>query len=191
MPMSSDLLNGYPTKTDPHPKGRPRGKVFGYNGYPGAKKKALAEPASEDATPAEQVRLVETAVRNTEKAIRRRRIIRFLGIFGVPHPTTIPGQKGVYSRWLKEQGDERFRFADIDAMCRHLMENYSDDEKDAKWHEFVEETEVEVDAAEDEAQEMYGRIQEASTPAPPRILDTKELPVGESFNPDSFIPDPH
>ncbi len=132
-------------------------------------------------------------MRNTEKAIRKRRIIRFLEIFGVPHPTTIPGQKGVYSRWLKEKGDERFRFADIDQMCRHLMENYSDDEKDAKWHEFVEETEVEVNAAEDEAEQMYDRIQEASTPAPapPRILDTSELPAGESFNPNSFIPDPH
>lgn len=191
MPISSDKLNGYPTERDPHPKGLSRGKIFGYNGYPRAKKKALAEPVSEDAIPAEQIRLVETAVRNTEKMIRKRRIIRFLEIFGVPHPTTIPGQKGLYSRWLKEKGDERFRFPDIDAMCRHLMENYSDDEKDAKWHEFVEETEVEVDAAEDEAKEMYGRVQETTTPTPGRILDTKELPVGELFNPDSFVPDPH
>ena len=189
MPISSDLLNGYPTKTDPNPKGRPKGRTFGYNGYPGAKKKAVAEPASEDVTPAEQVRLVETAVRNTEKQIRKRRIIRFLGIYGVPHPAPVPGQKGLYSRYLKERGDEKFRFANIDLMCQHLLENYSDDEKDAQWHEFMEETRPEVEAAEAEAQELYARIQEATDRTPARILDTRELPVAETFSENSVVRD--
>ena len=194
-PISSDKLNGYPTERDPHPKGVPRGKIFGYNGYPKTKGTPRAAAPTEDATPAEQVRLVETAVRNREKQIRRRRIIRFLEIFEVPHPSAIPGQKGLYSRWLKEQGDERYRFTDIDQMCRHLMENYSDDEKDAKWHVFMEETQPEVEAAEAEAQELYARIHEAEErpkePTPARILNTRELPVGESFNPNSVVPDPH
>lgn len=195
MPISSDRLNGYPTKTDPHPTGRSTGRIFGQNGYPQEKKNSRVEAVSEDATPAEQVRLVQTAARNTEKQIRRRRIIRFLEIYEVPPPAAIPGQKGLYSRWLKEKGDEKFRFANIDLMCQHLMENYSDDEKDAKWHSFMEETRPEVEAAEAEAQEMYARIHEAEESpkerAPLRVLNTRELPVGESFSPNSVVPDPH
>lgn len=196
MPISSDRLNGYPTERDPHPaKGLSSGKIFGHNGYPQEKKNSPGEAVSEDAAPAEQIRLVQTAVRNTEKQIRRRRIIRFLDIFEVPPPAAVPGQKGLFSRWLKEQGDEKYRFPDIDAMCRHLMENYSDDEKDAKWHQFMEETQPEVEAAETEAQELYARIQEAEespkAPLRPRIMDTSELPAGESFTPNSVVPDPH
>lgn len=195
MPISSDMLNGYPTKTDPNPVGR-GGKIFGHNGYPQEKKKPRpdAPPESTDTTPAEQRRLVETAVRNTEKQIRKRRIVQFLEIYEVPPPQAIPGQKGLYSRWLKDQGDSKHRFPDIEAMCKHLVENYSDDEKDAKWHAFMEETQPEVEAAEAEAQQMYERIQAAEVDndrTPPKILSTSELPVGEGFTPTSTVPDPH
>jgi hypothetical protein len=187
MPISSDGLNGYPTKRDPHPDHK-KGTITGINGYP--QQRAARAEKKEAGIPADQKRRVERAAKQKEKQVRARRAKAILEIFEVPEPTTIPGQSGLYSRWMKDQGDKRTRFKDLEAFCVHLLENYSDDEKDQKYNEFVAQTEPELDAAEEEAEQMYDAIEAAENRQPPKILSTSELPL-ETFTPDSSLPDAH
>lgn len=174
MSLSSNRLNGHPTKQDPTPYKRAKVLRRG-NGYP-AQRQAEHQSAS---TPAEQQRRVNLAAANQERAIQAKRNKKLLQIYGVPEPVRVPGENGLFSRWLHERNDKRTRFKNLAAFCLYILEKYGDEAKDTEWRRFLGSVEPEPDQAEAAAEETLVAITAVETQQP-RILATRDLP-SETF----------
>jgi hypothetical protein len=180
MSLSSDKLNGHPGAADPRPGIRSRRTLVG-NGWPAARK-AQQRKQHEAGTPADQRRRVDLAATNRERAIRVQRNEKLLEVYGIPAPVKVPGEKGLFSRWLKEKGDKKFKFDSLAKFCLHIIENHGDDEKDAAWRAYLAAAEPIEDAEEEQARlsaEAIGNVERQSTSVP--VLGSHEL-IGEQFS---------
>ena len=171
MSLSSNKLTGHPTEQDPTPY--KRAKVFRTgNGYPAQRDGKQHKVAS---TPAEQQRRVNLSAANQQRAIQAKRNRKILEIYGVPEPIRVPGENGLFSRWLHERADKRTRFKNLATFCLYILENYGDEGKDAEWRAFLASVEPEPDQAEAAAEETLVAITAVETQQP-RILSNRELP---------------
>lgn len=179
MSLSSDKLNGHPSQADPKPGIRSRRALVG-NGWPAARQAQARK--REAGTPAEQTRRVELAARNRERAITKLRNEKLLEIYDIPAPVKVPGERKLFSRWLKEKQDKKFRFDNVAQFCLHIMQNYGDDDKDTEWREYLAAAEPMEDAEEERARlalEAITNIELQTTSVP--ALATSELPA-ETFD---------
>lgn len=179
MSLSSDRLNGHPNVKDPNP-GKRAEITRAQNGWPSARR--AAEKKAKAGTPAEQKRRVDLAAKNRQRAIMKQRNLKMLEIYGIPEPLTVPGEKKLFSRWLKEKKDRRTRFENLAEFCLYIMKNYGDEEKDDQWRAFLAAADPEGDAEEKAAEETQAALtaidtQTTSVPA----LDASELPA-ETFH---------
>ena len=171
MSLSSNKLTGHPTEQDPTPY--KRAKVFRKgNGYPAQHD---GRPHRVASTPAEQRRRVDLAAANVARAIQAKRNRKLLEIYGVPEPVRVPGEDGLFSRWLHERDDKRTRFKNLATFCLYILENYGDEAKDHEWRLFLGSVEPEPDQAEAGAEATQEAITAVETQQP-RILGTRELP---------------
>lgn len=180
MSLSSDKLNGHPTERDPEPDKRGR-VIRNQTGWPAARK--AQQRKREAGTPTEQKRRVELAARNRERAIQRTRNLKMLEIYDIPQPVKVPGDKRLFSRWLKEKKDKKVRFENLAQFCLYVLENYGDDEKDEQWRGYLAAADPQGDAEEQRAEETQAVLtaidtQGASVPA----LASDEIP-SETFAP--------
>ncbi len=179
MSLSSDHLNGHPNAKDPNP-GKRGAIIRAQNGWPAARR--AQERKRQAGTPAEQKRRVELAAKNRARAIQKQRNVKMLEIYGIPEPLTVPGEKKLFSRWLKDKKDRRTRFENLADFCLYVMKNYGDEEKDDQWRAFLAAADPQGDAEEKVAEETLAALtaidrQNVSVPA----LDASELPA-ETFH---------
>ncbi len=177
MSLSSDKLNGHPSTIDPTP-GKRSARIRAVNGYP-SRRKALAQKQAAG-TPAEQARRIDLAAKNRERAIQRQRNLKLLEIYGIPEPVKVPGEKGLFSRWLKEKKDRKVKFDNLAAFCLHVLKNYGDEEKDERWRAFLAAADPQGDAEEERARETLESISRIETQESVPALATADLPA-ESF----------
>ena len=174
MPLSSDRLNGHPTSKDPDPKKRAAIRR-GFNGYPQARAKQAEKKAL--GPPADQIRRIEQAAAAKERSIKKLRTERFLEIYEIPMPTKAPGKKTLFSRWLKEQGDKKFNFPDLDTFVAYVQEHHGTAEKDANYQVYLDEAEPNEEAEETLARETQEALDRVDTQKESRpLLPTNELP---------------
>ena len=174
MSLSSNKLNGHPTKEDPNPAARARRFRTG-NDWPAAR--AGRAKKMVDGTPAEQKRRVQLAAANRQRAINAIQNKKLLEIYAVPEPVKVPGEKVLYSRWLRERGDKRTRFANMAAFCLHILENYGDDEKEEQWRHYQGEVDPTGDTEEECAEatlQAITNLERQSVSAP--VVGTSDLP---------------
>lgn len=179
MSLSSDKLNGHPNPNDPRP-GKRGAVMRSVNGWPGARRAAAKK--QEAGTPAEQKRRVELAAKNRERAVIRQRNLKLLEIYEIPEAVKVPGEGKLFSRWLKDKGDKKFRFDNLAQFCLHVMQNYGDDEKDQQWRDFLAAADPQESQEEENARATADALvaidlQNTSVPA----LPTSALPA-ESFS---------
>ena len=173
MSLSSDHLNGHPTASDPKPHER-SGVLLAHNGWPAAR--AAREAKAKAGTPAEQIRRVKMAAGNKTRAIRAKRNKKLLKIYDVPAPIKVPGEDGLYSRWMVEHESKKTVFKNVEEFCAYLLRNFGDAEKDEQWRAFCAEADPEEDAEEllaEETQQAIDNIERQSTSKPP--IPTAEL----------------
>jgi len=171
MSLSSNKLTGHPTEQDPTPY--KRAKVFRKgNGYPSQRD---GRPHKVASMPAEQQRRITVAAANRARGIQNKRNRKLLEIYGVPEPVRVPGEDGLFSRWLHERDDKRTRFKNLATFCLYILENYGDEAKDHEWRLFLGSVEPEPDQAEAGAEATQEAITAVETQQP-RILGTRELP---------------
>jgi hypothetical protein len=179
MSLSSDKLNGHPNPNDPNP-GKRSAISLAVNGWPGARR--AAERKEKAGTPAEQKRRVDLAAKNRARAIQKQRNVKMLEIYGIPEPLTVPGEKKLFSRWLKEKKDRKTRFENLADFCLHIMKNYGDEEKDDQWRAYLAAADPQGDADEKAAEATLAAmtaIDTQSTNVP--ALAASELPA-ETFH---------
>lgn len=173
MSLSSDKLNGHPTEQDPHPGGD-IATIRGLNGWPGAEQARVAKIAA--GTPAEQKRRIELAARNRARAIETLRQKKLLDIYEIPQPVKVPGEEGLFSRWLKEKGDRKVRFPNLESFCAYILEHYGDAEKDEQWRDYLAAADPRDEEEERQAAETLAAIDRIDRQVPVKRIDTKDLP---------------
>ncbi|MCP4901243.1 MAG: hypothetical protein GY906_30100 [bacterium] len=181
MTLSSDKLNGFPSESDPNPAKR-TGHIRAVNGWPEQRQRLAQKEA--DGTPSEQKRRVELASRNRTRAIDKVRNQQLLRIYDIPEPVKVPGQSGLFSRWLKEKGSKRVKFQTLQEFCTHILQNYGDEEKDAQWRDYLAESEPAVEEEERKAAETLAAIERAESRGAANALPTSELPASFTSSPD-------
>jgi len=177
MSLSSDKLNGHPSGIDPQP-GKRSAVIRAHNGYPSARKAKARKQAA--GTPAEQRRRIDLAAKNRERAIQRQRNLKMLEIYGIPEPVKVPGESGLFSRWLKEKKDRKVKFDNLAQFCLHVMKNYGDEEKDEQWRQFLAAADPQGDSEEEHARETLEAVSRIETQESVPVLATGDIPA-ESF----------